>query len=448
MKFRLYPTSSQEKSLRRVSGCVRLVYNLALEQRSTFGRRGRSFRYEGQRAELRDLKAEAEFLKEVPHHCIQEGLVDLQTAFQRFFDGVSGYPTPRRKGRNDGFRFPDATQFEVVPTDNAKFVLLRLPKFGKRSSDAGALRLRLHRPLQGRVKSVALNHEAGIWHASFMCETEMEEPVSPQGEEVGVDVGVAVPIMVSDGSTPFVPVPTERERLRERRLHKALSRCKRGSNNRRKAVKALARHKAREARRRKDALHKATTGLAKNHRLVVIEDLRIKNMTASAAGTVEEPGVNVAQKAGLNRAILSVGWGMMGGMLDYKTVWYGSELQRVAPHYTSQECSACHHVDAKSRVSRDAFCCTACGHAEHADLNAAKSIRHRGMNARSVKLNALPRRTLVWGQPVEPSALSKALNQETLVVRPEAPSFMAGSSHTDKCPQCSQTKVCYCSPRG
>ena len=379
MKYRAYPTKEQEVYLPRISGCVRLVFNLGLEQRQMFGRPGRSIRYEGQRAELKALKADADFLRDVPHHCLQEGLVDLQTAFDRFFKGTSGYPQPRLKGQDDGFRFPDPKQFYIATTDNSKFVMLHLPKMGKSNGDYGALRLRLHRPLEGKIRSVTLNHEAGVWHASFLCEVEIADPIAPLGEPIGLDRGVAVPIMVSDGSTPLVPLPTERQKVRERRLRQSVSGCKRGSNNRRKAVRALARHKAKEARRRRDALHKATTHLAKNHGLIVIEDLRVKNMTASAAGTVDDPGVNVAQKSGLNRVILSVGWGTMVVMLGYKCIWYGSELLRVPPMGTSQECSECGRIDAASRVSRDVFRCTACGHTEHADLNAAKTIRTRGL---------------------------------------------------------------------
>lgn len=379
LKYRVYPTPEQEAYLPRISGCVRLVFNLALEQREMFGRPGRSFRYEGQRAELKELKAQAAFLRDVPHHCLQEALVDLQTAFDRFFKGIAGYPRPRLKGQNDGFRFPDPKQFCIRPSDDERFVFLHLPKLGKQTTDHGPLRLRLHRPLEGKIKSVTVNHEAGVWYASFLCEVDVAVPLSPLGDAVGLDRGVAVPIMVSDGTVPYVPLPTKRQRLRERRLHKALSRRKRGSNNRRKAVRALARHKAKEARRRRDALHKATTHLAKNHSRIVIEDLCVQNMTASAAGTIEEPGINVAQKAGLNRAILSLGWSTMAVMLGYKSVWYGSELLRVPPMGTSQQCSGCDHTDAASRVSRDLFRCTACGHTEHADLNAAKTIRNRGL---------------------------------------------------------------------
>jgi putative transposase len=102
--------------------------------------------------------------------------------------------------------------------------------------------------------------------------------------------------------------------------------------------------------------------MARNHWLVVLEDLRVKAMTASAKGTTAEPGKNVAQKAGLNRAILQSGWGETSRMLDYKTKWYGSELLKVLPPGTSQECSKCHVVDADSRVSRDLLRCTNCGH--------------------------------------------------------------------------------------
>ena len=391
MRYRVYLQEEQEEFLRQVSGCVRFVYNIGLEQRQVFGCRDipHHFGYAQQNKELTKLKKEAPFLKDVPAQCLQSGLIDLQTSFDRFFNGISGYPTPRKRGENDGFRFPDPEQFWIEKTDDKKFVLLHLPKMGMRKTDHGPLKVRLHRPIQGEIRSVTLNHEAdGVWYASFLCAVEIADPAVPLGKPTGVDRGVAVPIMDSEGNTPYVPVPTERQKVRERRLKKAIARCDKKSNNRKRAVRALGRHTAKEARKRRDALHKATTQLAKNHSLVVFEDLRIKNMTASAKGTIENPGVNVAQKSGLNRAILSVGWGMASVMQGYKSVWYGSVFLKVTPMGTSQECSVCGHTDAASRVTRDLFCCTACGHTEHADLNAAKVIRDRGL-----KLLATPEDT-------------------------------------------------------
>jgi putative transposase len=107
-RFRIYPTAEQEAMFRRISGCCRLVYNLGLEQRRTFWRQyritqGRHISCAGQRREIKDLKGEAAFLKEVPAHCLQMALVDLDSAFQRFFAGTGGYPRPRRRLRNDSF---------------------------------------------------------------------------------------------------------------------------------------------------------------------------------------------------------------------------------------------------------------------------------------------------------------------------------------------------------
>jgi putative transposase len=154
-------------------------------------------------------------------------------------------------------------------------------------------------------------------------------------------------------------------------------RKRKGSSNRSKARTRFAVFQARVSARRRDAIHKATTFLAKNHGRVVIEDLRVKGMTSGARGTVEAPGRNVRQKAGLNRVILDKGWGEARRQLDYKCRWYGSRLVAVNPAHTSQECSACHHVDADNRVTRDSSVCLVCGHSDNADVNAARDILAR-----------------------------------------------------------------------
>jgi putative transposase len=129
---------------------------------------------------------------------------------------------------------------------------------------------------------------------------------------------------------------------------------------------------------RRDFLHQATTKLVADHALIAIEDLSVKSMTASAAGTVDAPGKNVRQKAGLNRTILRNGWSMARQMLEYKSAWSGVMLVAVHPAYTSQECCACGHTAAENRKKQSLFECVACGHLEHADRNAAKNILHRG----------------------------------------------------------------------
>lgn len=151
-------------------------------------------------------------------------------------------------------------------------------------------------------------------------------------------------------------------------------RKKRGSANRKKAVARLNVCHGRIAAMRRDFLHQCTTDLVRSHSLIAIEDLAVKSMTASAAGTVESPGRNVKAKAGLNRTILRNGWSMARSMLEYKAAWSGVMLVAVPPAYTSQACSACGHTAAENRKAQAVFECVTCGHSENADRNAAKNI--------------------------------------------------------------------------
>jgi len=157
-------------------------------------------------------------------------------------------------------------------------------------------------------------------------------------------------------------------------VQRALARKQKGSKNRAKMRLRLGVLQARIARRRRDSVHKATTILAKNHSLIVIEDLRVKSMTASARGTIADPGLNVRSKAGLNRVILNVAFGEIRRQLEYKCRWYGSRLVTVPPAYTSQRCSVCGHTEHANRVSQAIFICRSCGHFGNADVNAAQNI--------------------------------------------------------------------------
>ncbi len=164
---------------------------------------------------------------------------------------------------------------------------------------------------------------------------------------------------------------TEQERKRLLRLERKLSRAKRGSGRRGRVRLAIARLLARETDRRKDWAEKVSTEIARRFDLIKVEDLRIRNMTQSAKGTRENPGRKVRQKAGLNRGILRSGWGLLVRRLEEKAP---GRVQKVNPAFTSQRCSACGLVDAKSRKSQARFVCTACGYACHADVNAARNI--------------------------------------------------------------------------
>ncbi|MCE6958327.1 transposase [Cereibacter sphaeroides] len=386
-RIRLNPDLDQEVEFRRIAGSCRLVYNLGLEQRRDFWRQyrateGRHLHWMGQKKELPALKEAAPFLADAPAHCLQMALQDLQRAFDAFFAGRAGYPRPRKKFENDSFRFPDPAQIRI----DAKAGLLILPKFGRSKGDHGAIRAVFHRPIRGKIRSVTIVREGRHWYASILlqvrCKVPAEKAPVSIDEVYGVDRGVEVPFMGSDGVArghAILPKPGSGEAKRRKRLEQALARAKKGSKRRAKVRLKLAAHRAREARRRKDMIEKVTTEIANNHRVVVIENLPVRSMTASARGTVEDPGANVAQKAGLNTVILDKGWGLFRIRLEQKLAARGGLLIVVSAAFTSQICACCGHVSAESRLTRDLFRCTACGHEAHADHNAACNIRDRGL---------------------------------------------------------------------
>jgi putative transposase len=189
---------------------------------------------------------------------------------------------------------------------------------------------------------------------------------------VGIDRGVAISAALSTGELLHAPGLTPGERTRLRRLQQRLARAQRGSNRRQRTKLAIARLKAREADRRRDWVEKTTTDLARRFDTIRVEDLDVKAMTRSARGTVEQPGVGVAQKRGLNRAISLQGWGGLVARLDHKAA---GRIQRVPAAYTSQRCSACGHIAPENRKSQAVFACVACRAGPcHADVNAARNI--------------------------------------------------------------------------
>jgi transposase len=188
---------------------------------------------------------------------------------------------------------------------------------------------------------------------------------------VGVDRGVTVSAALSSGELLRVPGLTGPEHKRLRRLERKLARARRGSARRRRIRLAAARLKARETDIRKDWAEKTSTDLARRFDLIRVENLNIRGMTRSANGTTARPGRNVAQKAGLNRGILALGWGLLVRRLQDKAP---GRVEKVSPAYTSQRCSACGHIAAESRKSQALFACVACTFACNADVNAARNI--------------------------------------------------------------------------
>ena len=372
-RFRLSLSEEQKTLCARTAGICRWLWNLALEQRTLAWQNGRhSVGFAAQCAELPGLKDAAPWLREAPSHCLQQVLRDLDQAFQNFFAGRTAYPVYRKKFQNDSFRFPDPKQFEV----NEAGRWIKLPKFRRVAMFNGRGRHALK--LAGQAKSITVRREGKRWYAAVLCAWEGPEPKPNHGPAVGLDLGVVQTITLSAGEVLAIQGRTRAEERRLARLQRSLGRKRKGSRNRAKARARLAELQIRIARRRRDAIHKATTKLAKNHGLIVIEDLRVKAMTASARGTLEAPGTNVSAKAGLNRAMLNVAFGEIRRQLEYKCGWYGSTLLAANPVHTSRRCSQCGHTDAGNRRSQATFHCLSCGHGANADVNAARNILERG----------------------------------------------------------------------
>ena len=310
-----------------------------------------------------------EWLAEAPSGCLSQTLADLDRAFVNFFMGRCAYPRYRRKFSKDSFRFPDPTQIKL-PASRHGWVFLPKLKW---------VRFRQSRPIpiEGLLRSATVSRQGEHWYVSFVCAVDIADPMRPGSDTVGIDLGIVNSITLSTGEVIQLPKLSWRERDKLAILDRRAASKQKGSANRRKACAKRRKFYRRLANRRRDAQHKATTLLAKSHGEIVIENLRVRNMTASARGTTEQPGTNVAQKAGLNRSLLNQSFGEFRRQLEYKCRWYGSGLIVVAAMHSSRECAHCGHTEAANRPDRAHFFCLACGHTAPADWNAAENIKHR-----------------------------------------------------------------------
>lgn len=212
----------------------------------------------------------------------------------------------------------------------------------------------------------------------IQTEREVPQPVPPSISAIGIDVGIARFATFSDGSFLAPLNSFKRHEARLRRAQRAMSRKTKFSHNWNKAKARIQRIHLRIGNARRDYLHKSTTAISQNHAMVCIEDLQVRNMSRSVAGTTETPGKNVRAKSGLNKSILDQGWFEFRRQLDYKLAWNGGYLIAVPPHNTSRSCPCCGHVSADNRQTQARFVCVECGFDENADVVGAINILARG----------------------------------------------------------------------
>lgn len=361
-RYRLAPTAGQTAGMRVHCGQARFVWNLALEHaemHSSFGRFADQMAWDRMLAELR---GSLDWLAAGSSSVQQGALRDIRRAYRNWWSnpGHFGRPTKRSWRGVNGFVIRDLT----VQRISRRWASVHVPK-------VGPVRFRWSRPLPEDARSARVTVDrAGRWHVSFgSIPVRVTGP--GDGTIVGVDRGVVVGFQCSDGRRLIVPTLRQAERVRLLRLQRRHARQVKGSRRRGATKCSIARLRARETDRRKDAIEKATTDLARTSDVVRLEDLHVVGMVRSARGTIDEPGSKVRQKAGLNRSIHAQGWGLFARRLSDKI---GVRLELVPAAHTSQRCAACGHVARENRLSQAGFRCVACGHTANADANAAVNI--------------------------------------------------------------------------
>ena len=388
-KFELKPTGDQQRDMRRFAGSCRFVFNKALAlQKENYEAGGKFIGYVAMARRLTEWRngPETPWLKDSPVHPLQHALKDLERAYKNFFAKRADFPRFKKKGQRDSFRYPDPKQIKLDQANSRVF----LPKLGW-------IRYRNSRDVLGEVRNATVSFSGGKWLVSIQTEREVKQPVPQATSAIGIDVGIARFATLSDGSflAPFNSFKRHEARLR--RAQRSMSRKTTFSNNWKKAKARVQRIHARIGNARRDYLHKATTTISNNHAMVCIEDLQVRNMSRSAAGTFETPGRNVRAKSGLNKAILDQGWFEFRRQLDYKLAWNGGWLIAVPPQNTSRTCPCCGHVSADNRQMQAKFACVACSFEENADVVGAINVLARG------------HRVAACGEPVQ---LGRSVKQE------------------------------------
>ncbi len=372
-KFRLYPTHKQAETLQWTLDRTRELYNAALqERRDAYRMAGKSISYYEQKRDLPEIKAEIRpEYQDIHSQVLQDVLLRVKKAFDAFFRRVKagetpGYPRFQGRDRYDSFTYPQGGY--SLTADNRVCL-----------SKIGSIKVRLHREGQGTIKTCTIKREGECWYVVFACEVEAE-PLPVSDESVGIDLGLLHFATLSTGKTIENPRFFRKGEKKLEKLQQALSKKKRGSHRRKKAVQRVAKAHRKVRNQRADFLHKESRGLVNQYGLIVFEELQPVNMSKRAKPKQDENGNYLpnggSAKSGLNKSIQDAGWTMFVSMCTYKAANAGREVLTVNPRYTSQVCSGCGTVKKKTLEERWHSC--ECGTELDRDHNAAINILRLG----------------------------------------------------------------------
>ncbi|MFD5016694.1 RNA-guided endonuclease InsQ/TnpB family protein [Streptomyces chartreusis] len=384
-KYRFYPSDAQAAELSRTFGCVRKVYNMALEARTRAWQQGERVNYNATSAMLTAWKKTEElaYLAEVSSVPLQQCLRHLQGAFVNFWEKRGKYP--RFKSRKKSRRSAEYTSSAFRYRDG-KLTLAKMKE---------PLDIVWSRPLpqEATPSTVTVSQDsAGRWFVSLLCEDPTVKPLPATNTVVGIDAGLDHLLTLSTGEKIANPRHERKDRARLAEAQRALAKKAKGSANRDKARRKVARIHARIADRRRDMLHKITTRLVRENQTLVIEDLTVRNLVKNRK---------------LARAISDAAWSDFRGMLEYKAAWYGREVITVDRWFPSSKlCSHCGTLQNRMPLHVRTWTCD-CGTTHDRDVNAAQNLLAAGRAVRACGAGVRPQRSTPGGQSAMKQEVSR-----------------------------------------
>ncbi len=365
VEYRLCPgTQGKAKKLAGLAGACRFVWNTFLDQSN------RDYKDEHKdnpeltwpslSRKYTSFRPTISWLNQYSSNIVRNTLKHQAQAWKEFFKETRDHPTFHNRFQHNSFT---ATKGLFKIRGNDVYIQkIGWMKFRRKGGDPYP---------DGEPIEVTVKKDGRYWKMSVIYKVYLPEKVD-DGKEIGIDLNTYnISYSSTDGEQGMLPLPdlTDKE-IKIRRYQRKLARQKKGSGRSKNTQKKISKWKRQQRNARKNAAHQHSRRLSNKAYTLKREDLKIKNMSKSAKGTVESPGTNVKAKAGLNRVILNSGWSRFNTYCDYK---FG-RVVTVDPKYTSQRCNQCGHVDKNNRKTQSKFKCVACGHADHADINASANV--------------------------------------------------------------------------
>lgn len=368
-KFRIYPNRRQERRLIQTLHGLRLLYNAALEQRRLAWRYNKkNLTVYEQINELPELRRAFPEYREIYAQVLQDVLKRVDNAFKLFFrrlknrNGKAGYPRYKNESRYDSFTYPQAYNGSVKFQGNRVWL-----------SKIGSIRIKMHRQIQGNVKTVTVKHEGNHWYVIVSCDNIPKILLPPSNKKVGIDLGLINYATLSDGTTIENPRHLKRSLTKLKDAQRQLSKKTKGTSAYRKVKERVAKIHRKITNQRRDFLHKLSRKLINEYGTIVIENLEVKRLLQLKNGCRK-------QTKALHREINAAGWSMFVSFLLYKAEEAGRRIIQVDPAGTTRTCSRCgymypDHLPLSQRV----FKCPKCGLKIDRDYNAAINILHKGL---------------------------------------------------------------------